>query len=97
MAERVRGERHRLSEVPAGGRDHAGLRHLGREDLVEGAPWLERARVLDELELQRDAAGEIERARPELEHRRTADEGADAFTGGLDVRATRDRSIHPSM
>ena len=64
MTERVCGERHRLTEVAARRRDHAGLGDIGREDLVERASRLEGARVLHQLELQRDPAVEIERARP---------------------------------
>ena len=85
VPERSRRVRDREPEVPARRRDDADVGNLGGQQLVERAPRLERARVLRELELQRDPPVEPERTRPELEHRRPPHVAVDPLARGLDV------------
>ena len=67
VLELVGGEGDGEAEVPARGGDHAVLAHLGGQHPVEGPPGLERARVLQELELQDQLAGDAaERERTQL-------------------------------
>ncbi len=78
-------------EVAPRGRDHAGLRHVRREHLAEGAPRLERSRVLQELELQRQPPGDPERPGLQVHHGRSPDPVADAPPGGLDLAGPDDQ------
>ncbi len=81
-AGRSRRVRDGRAEVAAGCGDHAGRRDVARQELVEGAPGLERAGVLEELEL-RDDGGAVQLA--ELEHRRPSHPAGDPLGGGANI------------
>jgi hypothetical protein len=65
--------------VAAGGGHHAGLRHVARQQIGERPARLERARVLQQLELEVDAV--------RIDHRRAPYVRADALVGFADSGA----------
>jgi len=73
MAERAGGIGDGRPVVAAGSGDHAGRRHFRDQQLVEGAPSLERAADLQRLELERDRHRKAQRAGRQLERRRAPD------------------------
>jgi len=80
--------RDRGAVVAAGGRDDACGRYLAQQHVREGAPRLERAALLQELELEHQ--GEVrqpEVARRHLEDRRAPDVGPDHRLGRSDLIA----------
>ena len=81
--------RHGDAVVPARSGDHAGRRHLVRQHPVVRAPGLERARVLQALQLQRDRGVDLEAevAGVDDERRRDPDMRSDALGGVFDVAA----------
>ena len=66
----------RRAMVAARRRDHSGLRYLAGQQIREGAARLERPRVLQELELERQRmAGQAELGAVDLDDRRAPDVG----------------------
>src|SRR6201999_2476935 len=83
--------------VAAGRDDDADLRIelatlLGRQDAVEGAPWLEGPGVLGQLDLEPPSHPQPVVPRLDELQWRTPDPAADASRGGLDVGA-----LHAAM
>ncbi len=97
VSEGVGREGDRQTEVPARCRDHAGVGDLGGEELAERASRLERARVLEQFELQREPTGHAERSRGQLQGGRAPDVGRDALACGDDVLGGRDRRRHGAI
>jgi len=77
----------RKGEVAAGGGDDPLRRHIGGEHRVEGAPGLERAAVLEQLELEAEPAADAEGAGLEVDNRGLAHAPLDPGGGGLDLVA----------
>ena len=75
--------------------DHAhGGDHAGQE-MVERAARLERARVLEEFQLEDEAnRGQAEVRAVDFEHRRTANVGSEASRGGADGGGVEGGGIH---
>ena len=84
-AELHRRIRHRGAVVAAGGRDDAGGRRLSQQQIGEGAARLERAGVLEELELQRERdRADAELVAADRDHRRPPDVRLDQRVRGRD-------------
>ena len=77
--------------VAAARGDHAARRDVGGEHLAERAARLERAGVLQELELDRDRNVQAEGSRAQLDDRRPSHVGGDPVPRREDVVATDER------
>jgi len=88
LAELARGIGHRRTVVAAGSSDYARLRHLAREQIGERAAHLERAGVLQQLELEAELRHtQAEVARRHLDDRRAPDIRADQRVDARDFIA----------
>ena len=85
MAEPVRRVRDREAEVPPGRGQDAGLVDVRGEHPVERPPGLEGARVLEELQLERDPTLDAEDVPLELLDGCPADPGPEQVARVLDV------------
>jgi hypothetical protein len=81
--------------VAARGRDHAYRRDLALQQVVERAARLERARMLQELELEHEAHAGEAKVRPiHLEHGSSAHVRGDAVCGCGNGRRVERGSVH---